>query len=237
MKSYKSAVLLLIGMFLPIFTQPVLAKVKTDTKTLASSVETKRSLPLCARDWFLAKRLSEIGEELVGVGEENSKLATLRNGLGIVFMLNPKTGTWSVLSIDNISAFGFDSETRISSFDKHIHKTCLVAMGLRWQWITKAELKRIVPGNASTKQVGFSASWQKIKEEMSKEGKWEIGYGDQDVDLSDNILSKLTTHLFIDGDGSLVAVTTMLYKDGREISSIDAMVEKWIFSEPYGNHK
>jgi hypothetical protein len=180
----------------------------------------KKELPLCTNNTSLYLSLAGMGEQPFGAGTEESKLALERKGLGIVFTLNPKSGSWSFLSTDKAQ------------------KTCFVAMGKKWHRIAEIQAQGMWK-SGDIKKVGYSAPFKKMKDELFKEGKTEVGFGEQDIDLTETPLSKIVTHFFIDRFGLFTAVTSMIYKNESssfEISSIDAVGISWTFDERYQNY-
>lgn len=180
----------------------------------------KRDLPFCANNTSLYLSLAGMGERPFGAGTEESKLALERKGLGIVFTLNPKNGSWSFLSTDKAQ------------------RTCFVAMGKKWHRIVEIQTQGMWK-SGDIKKVGYSAPFKKMKDELLKEGKMEVGFGEQDIDLTGTSLSKIATHFFIDRFGLFTAVTSMVYKNKNslfEISSIDAVGISWAFDEGYQNY-
>lgn len=182
--------------------------------------EPKRELPSCAESTSLYVNLAVIGEQPFGAGTEESKLALERKGLGVAFTLNPKTGSWSFLTTDRNK------------------KTCFVAMGKKWHRIVETHGQGLWK-NGDIKKVGYSAPFKKMTEELLKEGKAEVGFGEQDLDLAGTSLSKVITHFFIDRFGLFTAVTSVVYQNkdhSYEISSIDSVGIDWTFDKKYENY-
>ncbi len=208
--------LFLFGLFLVVAAVVVLSTHYTNSNNVLSS---KKELPLCTNDTSLYPALLGMGEQSFGVGKEESKLALEQKGLGIAFTLNPKTGSWSFLSTNNRK------------------KTCFVAIGARWHRVKGEDPKEGMVRKGDAKQVGYSAPLAKMKEELLEEGKMEVGFGEQDIDLAGSSLLSITTRFFTDSFGSFTAVTSMVYKNKSgapfEISSIDAIGSDWIFDERY----
>lgn len=209
LRSFIFFLLVIAGMFLAV------------AYDLSTKMDQKRKLPLCTPDTSLYLTLAAMGEQLFGVGNEESKLALERKGLGIAFTLNPKTGNWSFLNTDRTK------------------KTCFVAMGKKWHRTNAPLVEQRMWKKSEGKKVGYSASFKKMTEELSKEGKAEIGFGKQDLDLIGTPLLEITTHLFTDGFGLFTAVTSTTYRvNGKplEVSSIDATGSDWNFHERYENY-
>jgi hypothetical protein len=213
------------------------------------SINAKRTLPLCASNGSFYASLEKLGEIPFGAGTENSKIAIERRGLGVVFTLNPKTGSWSFLTGDRNK------------------KTCFVSMGEKWhrvfpeKTVKQGELIPVTK-NDDKKQVGYSAPFGKMKEDLLKNGLMLVGYGVQDIDLKGSSLSKVTTYFFTDSLGSFTAVTSVMYKNKKhrsfitvlygklvnamhknkkhdgllEISSVDAVGLDWAFSSNYSRY-
>lgn len=212
--------LFLSGLFLATAVFVVLATHHTDSD---AALSVKKELPLCTNDTSVYSVLSGMGEQSSGVGNEESKLALEQKGVGVVFTLNQKTGSWSFLTTNNRK------------------RTCFVAMGKRWHKVGGEGLKEGMIRKGDGKQVGYSAPLPKMKEELLKEGKTEVGFGEQDVDLEGSPLLGITTRFFTDSFGSFTAVTSMLYKNKGsgapfEISSIDAVGSGWAFNKKYENY-
>lgn len=180
----------------------------------------KRALPLCTPDTSLYLKLAKLGEQPFGAGIENSKLAKEQKGLSLGFTRNPETLAWSLLITNNA-------------------KTCFVAMGKKWRRTEEEARDKVFKGGM--KQVGFSAPYAKMKEELLKEGKTQAGFDEEDVDLSGTNLIKKTIYFFTDNSGLFTAVTSLTYKNGAgmfyEMSSVDAVGTHWVWAseESYNN--
>jgi hypothetical protein len=202
----------------------------------------KGSLPVCMNDTSvrifpgaritsgtsLHIKLSEIGELPIGYGIEKSKISMQRKGLAVSFTLEPKAGNWSFLTTDRNS------------------KTCLVATGIQWHKVSNDTLSRMEPlvslkkEKKDAKQVGYSAPFKKMEQDLLQEGKFLVGYGKQDINLSGTRISKVTTYFFTDTSGSFTAVSSVTQKDGNgteyEISSVDSTGVSWVFNENYAKY-
>lgn len=211
--------LLLFSLFFSTAVIVVLAARHTGSDDILNR---KKELPLCTNNTSAYSVLSGMGEQSFGVGNEESKLALEQKGLGIAFTLNPKTGAWSFLSTNNHN------------------KTCFVAIGTKWRRVKAEDPQAGMVRKGDARQVGYSAPFVKVKEELLKEGKTEVGFGEQEVDLTGSPLLHVTTHFFADSFGSFTAVTSVVYKNKGgapfEISSIDALGSDWVFDKNYDNY-
>jgi hypothetical protein len=199
---------------------PVDTDIVTDTNAV---LQAKRALPLCTSDTSLYLKLAKLGEQPFGAGVESSKLAKEQKGLSLGFTRNPKTLAWSFLVTNNTQ------------------KTCFVAMGKNWRRTEEETRDKVFKGGI--KQVGFSAPFAKMKEELLKEGKTQAGFDEEDIDLAGTNVLKKTIYLFTDNSGLFTAVTSLIYKNKNgagapyEISSIDAIGSYWVWaSEKFYNN-
>jgi hypothetical protein len=199
--------------------------------------ESKRDLSLCMNDTTgdglmplllegtsLYKELEKIGEIPVGFGTEKSDIAIKRQGLQISLTLDKKTADWSFLSTDKNG------------------RSCFVAMGKAWKKENEAPVLQqgvLIPivKTSDQKAVEYSAPFEQIKSDLSKNRQIVVGSGVGDIDLARTPYSRMVVYLFVDDEGHFTTVTSLTLKDTttrpHEMSTISSVGDGWVFGKNY----
>jgi hypothetical protein len=138
--------------------------------------------------------------------------------------LDKKTTGWSFLSADKNG------------------RSCFVSMGKGWKKenevpvLPQGVLIPIVK-NSDQKSVEYSAPFEQIKSDLSKNRQTVVGSGVGDVDLTRTPYSRMVVYLFLDNEGHFTTVTSLTLKDTMarpsEMSTISSVGDGWVFGKNY----